>query len=189
MGLMDGFMSDGTVEMKHTEYYNLMREAAKAELIANAVKAEVPSWYINAMITGKLEEPTFSEPLEAEKVEKQETWGSITAAFENILGDWDNESQVKDMAESIHAVIETLMDARVKEVRMKQYATWAAENERKCPESWSCRTCGNTKPISMDVDKCNGCQDGSNYTQADELGEEAHELEEWEREGTNHGNN
>ena len=27
MGFMDGFTSDGTVDMKHTEYYNLMREA------------------------------------------------------------------------------------------------------------------------------------------------------------------
>ena len=40
MGFMDGFTSDGTVDMKHTEYYNLMKEAAKAELLSNAVKAE-----------------------------------------------------------------------------------------------------------------------------------------------------
>lgn len=53
MGFMDGFTSDGTVDMKHTEYYNLMREAAKAELIGNAVKADVPGFYIQAMITGK----------------------------------------------------------------------------------------------------------------------------------------
>ena len=33
MGFMDGFTSDGTVDMKHTEYYNLMKEAAKAELL------------------------------------------------------------------------------------------------------------------------------------------------------------
>lgn len=26
MGFMDGFTSDGTVDMKHTEYYNLMKE-------------------------------------------------------------------------------------------------------------------------------------------------------------------
>lgn len=53
MGFMDGFTSDGTVDMKHTEYYNLMKEAAKAELLSNAVKAEVPGFYIQAMITGK----------------------------------------------------------------------------------------------------------------------------------------
>ena len=42
MGFMDNFTTDGMVEMKHTEYYNLMREAAKAELIEKAVKADVP---------------------------------------------------------------------------------------------------------------------------------------------------
>lgn len=167
MGLMDGFTSDGTVEMKHTEYYNLMREAAKAELITNAIKADVPSWYINAMITGKMVEPTFNEILEAEENESQEEWGTITTAVKNILEAWDNESQVRDMAESIHAVIVTLTDARVKELRMKQYATWATENERKCPESWSCRTCGHTNPESQDPEVCRACEDGSNYTMAD----------------------
>lgn len=53
MGFMDGFTSDGTVDMKHTEYYDLMKEAAKAELLSNAVKAEVPGFYIQAMITGE----------------------------------------------------------------------------------------------------------------------------------------
>ena len=38
MGFMDNFTTDGMVEMKHTEYYNLMREATKAELIEKAVR-------------------------------------------------------------------------------------------------------------------------------------------------------
>lgn len=65
MGFMDGFTSDGTVDMKHTEYYNLMKEAAKAELLSNAVKAEVPGFYIQAMITG--EKPEFLNELKAEE--------------------------------------------------------------------------------------------------------------------------
>ena len=65
MGFMDGFTSDGTVDMKHTEYYNLMKEAAKAELLSNAVKAEVPGFYIQAMITG--EKPEFLSELKAEE--------------------------------------------------------------------------------------------------------------------------
>lgn len=186
MGFMDGFTSDGTVEMKHTEYYTLMKEAAKAELIANAIKADVPGWYINAMITGKMTEPIFSETLEAEETESQEEWGSMATAVKNILGAWDNESQVRDMAESIHAVIVTLTDARIKELRMKQYATWATENERKCPESWSCRTCGHTNPESQDPEICRTCEDGSNYTMAD--AEDGQAAKQPESEGTDHGN-
>ena len=188
MGFMDGFTSDGTVDMKHTEYYNLMREAAKAELIGNAVKADVPGFYIQAMITGKAVEPIFNEPLEETEAESQEAWGNITAAVKSILEEWDNESQVTDMAKSIHDLVVTLTDARIKELRMKQYATWAKENEKKCPESWSCRTCGNTKPISMDVEICKQCQDGSKCISADELEEKAHELKDGESEDTDNGN-
>lgn len=108
MGFMDGFTSDGTVDMKHTEYYNLMKEAAKAELLSNAVKAEVPGFYIQAMITG--EKPEFLNELKAGEPEEGKPQG------------------------------------------------------RDC---WSCRTCGNTKPVRMNVDKCRECEDGSQYTEAD----------------------
>lgn len=164
MGIMDGFTSDGTVEMKHTEYYGLMRDAAKAELIANAVKADVPSWYINAMITGKLEEPTFCELPEVVETDNQEEWGTITTAVKSIMEAWDNESQVEDMAKSIHDVIIVLTNARVKELRMKQYAAWAKENEKKCPESWSCRTCVNNHlRKTFTAGECDTCEDGSHY--------------------------
>ena len=128
MGFMDGFTSDGTVDMKHTEYYNLMKEAAKAELLSNAVKAEVPGFYIQAMITG--EKPEFLSELKAEE-----------------------EGNPQD---------------------------------RDC---WSCRTCGNTKPVRMDVDKCRECEDGSRYTEADTPDEKSHEMEsEEESEEPDNGN-
>lgn len=61
MGLMDGFISDGTVELKHAEYYKLMRESAKAELLTNAVNADVPNCHIKGMITGIKEEISTEE--------------------------------------------------------------------------------------------------------------------------------
>lgn len=56
MGLLDGFTSDGTVEMKYKEFYTLMKEAAKAEIMMNAVKCNVPHEYIRESMTGKQEE-------------------------------------------------------------------------------------------------------------------------------------
>lgn len=53
MGFLDNFTSDTPVEVKQTDYYRMVREAAKAELIENAVNAGVPNPYIKAMITGK----------------------------------------------------------------------------------------------------------------------------------------
>lgn len=92
MGFMDGFTSDGTVDMKHTEYYNLMKEAAKAELLSNAVKAEVPGFYIQAMITG--EKPEFLSELKAEEEDTgfHAEYEQITGAVVSIFEAWTEET-------------------------------------------------------------------------------------------------
>ena len=53
MGFMDSFTSDSPVTIKQPDYYTMIKQAAKAELIENAVNAEVPGFYIQAMITEK----------------------------------------------------------------------------------------------------------------------------------------
>lgn len=52
--------------------------------------------------------------------------------------------------------------------------------EAACRDRWSCRTCGNRKPVRIDMDLCRNCEDGSNYTKTDDEEEEAHELKEAE---------
>lgn len=100
MGFMDNFTTDGMVEMKHTEYYNLMREAAKAELIEKAVKADVPGFYIQAMITG--EKPEFQNTMEAE--EESTGFGAeyeqMTGAAVSIFEAWTKENGVESAAAS-----------------------------------------------------------------------------------------
>lgn len=39
MGFMDGLTSDGTVDMKHTEYYNLMKESGKSGIVEQCGKS------------------------------------------------------------------------------------------------------------------------------------------------------
>ena len=65
--------------------------------------------------------------------------------------------------------------------------------ETACRDRWSCRTCGNCKPVRIDMDLCRNCEDGSNYTKTDDEEEEAHELKEAEgqqeeSEGAENGN-
>lgn len=179
MGFMDGFTSDGTVDMKHTEYYNLMKEAAKAELLSNAVKAEVPGFYIQAMITG--EKPEFLNELKAEEEDTgfHAEYEQITGAVVSIFEAWKKENGVESAATSLHRLIDTLEQNRIVELESKP-------QDRDC---WSCRTCGNTKPVRMDVDKCRECEDGSKYTEADMTDEKSHEMEsEEESEGPDNGN-
>lgn len=117
MGFLDGFTSDGTVEMKHTEYYNLMREATKADLITNAVKAEVPGFYIQAMITG--EKPDFFNELEAEEEDTgfHSEYEQITGAVVSIFEAWMKENGVESAAASLHRLIDTLAQNRIEELR------------------------------------------------------------------------
>ena len=53
MGLLDSFTSDTPVELKQPDYYRLVREAAKGELLLNGIKARAPAEYLEAMTTGK----------------------------------------------------------------------------------------------------------------------------------------
>lgn len=232
MGFMDGFTSDGTVDMKHTEYYNLMKEAAKAELLSNAVKAEVPGFYIQAMITG--EKPEFLNELKAEEEDTgfHAEYEQITGAVVSIFEAWTEENGVESAAASLHRLIDTLEVNRIDELRTikgnqeeyrkkleaafeemkntmeamvkmppinvclnfgsKKGQAAAGKPEEGKPQSrdcWSCRTCGNTKPVRMDVDKCRECEDGSQYTEADTPDEKSHEMEsEEESEEPDNGN-
>lgn len=53
MGFMDNFTTDTPVTVKQPDYYAMVKQAAKAELIENAVNANVPNAYIKAMLTGE----------------------------------------------------------------------------------------------------------------------------------------
>lgn len=144
MGFLDGFTSDGTVEMKHTEYYNLMREAAKADLITNAVKAEVPGFYIQAMITG--EKPDFLNELEAEEEDTgfHSEYEQITGAVVSIFEAWMKENGVESAAASLHRLIDTLAQNRIKELRTikenqeesREKAKASLEELKKTIEAW-----------------------------------------------------
>ena len=228
MGFMDNFTTDGTVEMKHAEYYNLMREAVKAKLIENAVRAEVPGFYIQAMITG--EKPEFLNTLDAEEENTgfSAEYEQMTGAAVSIFEAWTKENGVESAAASMHRIIDTLARNRLDELktmeenqkeheeRMKETVKKAVEamghmpvismgidfgkgkekqdtEEAACLDRWSCRTCGNCKPVRIDMDLCRNCEDGSNYTKTDDEEEKAHELKEAEgqqeeSEGTENGN-
>ena len=188
MGFMDGFTSDGTVDMKHTEYYNLMKEAAKAELLSNAVKAEVPGFYIQAMITG--EKPEFLSEL---KAEEEDTGLNRIDELRTIK---ENQEEHREQMKAAFREIEETMNTMAKmppitinvDFGSKKGHVAAGEPEEGKPQDrdcWSCRTCGNTKPISMDVEKCRECEDGSQYTEADTPDEKSHEMESEEPDNGN----
>lgn len=57
MGLADTFGAEDRVQVKFTDFYNLVKGCAQADLLRNAVDCNVPHRYIREMATGKSEEP------------------------------------------------------------------------------------------------------------------------------------
>ncbi len=67
-------------------------------------------------------------------VKDGKAWGRLVDAVQDILNDWEEESQVEDMAGHIRKVLEEIIDVRKKEICMKKYSKWAKDNERPYPE-------------------------------------------------------
>ena len=53
MGFIDGITAEDRVQVKFSDFQNLVRGTVKAELMVNAIKCEVPYNHIIEMITGK----------------------------------------------------------------------------------------------------------------------------------------
>ena len=66
MGLIEAFTPEDRVNVKFSDFYALMREGSRAELMFNAIKCDVPHRYIRETMTGKSEAPPPLEPVEDE---------------------------------------------------------------------------------------------------------------------------
>ena len=63
MGLVDAFSREDRVEVTFSDFYRIMRESAKSELVMNAVNCNVPHQFIREMATGKSEAVKWEDDL------------------------------------------------------------------------------------------------------------------------------
>lgn len=63
MSLVDAFKPEDRFNITYSELYTLTKEAAKAELILNAINCNVPHEFIREMATGKKEETIMKSDL------------------------------------------------------------------------------------------------------------------------------
>ena len=56
MGLADTFGAEDRVQVKYSDFYRIIKESTKTELLMNAVNCDIPHKYIREMATGKKEE-------------------------------------------------------------------------------------------------------------------------------------
>ena len=57
--ILDAFAKEDRVEVAFSDFYRLMQESTKAEIVMNAVNCNVPHKYIREMATGKSERHRF----------------------------------------------------------------------------------------------------------------------------------
>lgn len=55
MGLVDTFGAEDRMQVKFSDFYNLVKGCTQRDQLLNAVKCEVPYRYIREMMTGKNE--------------------------------------------------------------------------------------------------------------------------------------
>lgn len=174
MGLMDGFTSDGTVEMKHTEYYKLMREAVKAELTENAARCNVPHEYIREMLTGEREAQAILPEVEVDPDYEVE---NILTAARRFLRMMPDEERVTKGAENLRRIVELAEMERLDEIILandEKLKDKDAAQEKKTPDSWSCETCkNNAMRGTFTAGECETCEDGSHYEAIDGTGQQA----------------
>lgn len=113
MGLLDGFTSDGTVNMKYTEFYKLMREAAKAELMENAARCNVPHEYVREMLTGKMEAPEILPEVEPHPDYEIESMITSARRFLRMLPD---EERLEKGVETLKSIVELAERERLNEI-------------------------------------------------------------------------
>lgn len=66
MGIMDAFKEEDRATVTISQLYRMLREAAKTELLMNAVRCDVPNRYIAAMADGKYPEMLVPEAQQPE---------------------------------------------------------------------------------------------------------------------------
>lgn len=61
MGIADAFGREDRVEVKFSDFYKLVKQAAQLETVMNGVNCDVPHKYIREMQTGKKEKGPDAE--------------------------------------------------------------------------------------------------------------------------------
>lgn len=68
MGFMDTFSAEDRVSVKFSDFYNLVRNSTRAEMLMNGIKNRVEHEAIYKVVTGK----PFDEPVNDEEVKHAE---------------------------------------------------------------------------------------------------------------------
>lgn len=119
MGLFDAISAEDRVEVRFSDFFNIIKQAAQKENIMNGVNCNVPHEYIREMVSGKQEEPQEAEALEAAFEIETDEYTVITEAVRRLLKEWNNEEDISEIASHIIGIVDELIKARICEIILK----------------------------------------------------------------------
>lgn len=118
--LMNLFTPDEKMELNYTELAKLMKEAAKAELLTNAAKADVPSFCVNAMLTGQ--KVTWDET-ELTIEESEATLGEALAEIERLYKSIKDRRKLITVSDILARMQTMVRDQRLFEIEREEADT------------------------------------------------------------------
>lgn len=69
MGIVDAFSAEDRVEVKFSDFYNLVRRSTEADVMCNGIKCNVPHKYLREMMSGIKEADTSEGKEDSNDVE------------------------------------------------------------------------------------------------------------------------
>lgn len=129
MGLVDAISKEDRVEVKFSDFYAIIKQAAQKENIMNGVNCNVPHEYIREMVTGKAEQREQEiEALEVTVEFETDEYAMIAEATRSLLAKWDDAEAVTEAAGHIIEIVDTLEKARIHEIVSKSVEAPKAED-------------------------------------------------------------
>lgn len=113
MGLVDVFTAEARLELNFSEFYNLTKEACKAQLMMNAINCNVPHEYIRETMSGKMESPVILPEVEFSQDCEIENITTSTRHFLRMLPD---EDRLSNGADTLKSIIEIAQRERLNEI-------------------------------------------------------------------------
>lgn len=135
MSLVDAFAKEDRTEVKFSQFFALVKQAAQYETVMNAVNCDVPHRFIRETMTGKKEEVLGVVKVDFDAEEFRKTLQEATAEIEAKFGPEEDEAEQEQEApvkEPPEITAESILAAAEETTLAAEETTLAAAEKTTC---------------------------------------------------------
>lgn len=146
MGFIDGLTAEDRVQVKFSDFYNLVRGKVKAELMVNAIKCEVPYCQILQMMTG---ESDLLSAYKATKLSPEEIKG-IKEALEKYQETGLSPEKLSEVDELYSDMCKTVANLKRRNEELEKVALQATEDQGEATQAENTESAAEPTDVSSD---------------------------------------